>query len=304
MSIRLMTAVWKCNATTVPIASHRLMLLKLADCANDDGWGWPAMATIAAACGVSVRQAQKIKAALVKGGFVHVETSSNGRDSNRYRVIEAALHVEPIEAGGVTDDTGESDGEEFVIDVGPTGPDSASPRTDVSVLQDVQIGPTGPDEASCRDGAAKGGCPPDHPPVSPSSPPGVLGDRRISMNHQGTSKYISPALSQAIDEYEAKTREPDSPPAKPDQRDEREKILRKALRNEFVAVTPELFELWKILARRKGRCRSMEEAAVCLVEAIRSAKRDGLPAAFPNQVEAYVVRWAECNMPTLAKSQA
>ena len=51
MSIRIMTAVWDTPTQLNPTA--RLVLLSLADQANDDGWCWPSLASTGRRCGVS-----------------------------------------------------------------------------------------------------------------------------------------------------------------------------------------------------------------------------------------------------------
>ena len=54
MSVRIMTAVW---SVTLP-DSEKIVLLALADCANDEGLCWPSMATLAAKCSKSERDRQ------------------------------------------------------------------------------------------------------------------------------------------------------------------------------------------------------------------------------------------------------
>ena len=52
MSVRLMTEVW---AVSLP-DSEKLVLLALADCANDEGLCWPSMATLARKCSNSEKE--------------------------------------------------------------------------------------------------------------------------------------------------------------------------------------------------------------------------------------------------------
>ena len=66
MSIRIMTAVWD---TTLP-DSEKIVLLALADCANDEGWCWPGMETLAAKCSKSDRTVQKAISALCAAGHL------------------------------------------------------------------------------------------------------------------------------------------------------------------------------------------------------------------------------------------
>lgn len=55
MSVRIMTAVW---AMDLP-AKDKLVLLALADCANDEGIAWPSIATLARKCGCDERTIQR-----------------------------------------------------------------------------------------------------------------------------------------------------------------------------------------------------------------------------------------------------
>jgi hypothetical protein len=75
MSVRVMTAVW---AITLP-DSEKLVLLALADCANDEGVCWPSMATLAAKCSKSDRTVQAaIKALVGKGHLTRNEILGKG----------------------------------------------------------------------------------------------------------------------------------------------------------------------------------------------------------------------------------
>lgn len=66
MSITLMSAVWKIELP----ASEKLVLLALADCANDEGGCWPSMATLTKKCSKGERTVQAAIQALVKGGHL------------------------------------------------------------------------------------------------------------------------------------------------------------------------------------------------------------------------------------------
>lgn len=66
MSITRMAEVWKLDLPTSP----KMVLLALADCANDDGTCWPSMATIAAKASMSLRTAQGCIKILCEGGFL------------------------------------------------------------------------------------------------------------------------------------------------------------------------------------------------------------------------------------------
>lgn len=87
MSIKVMSWVWDNSQTK---GAHKLVLLALADQANDDGFCWPAIPTIARRCGdLSDRYVQYILADLVKTGELEIiRRRDNGKNkSNLYRVV-------------------------------------------------------------------------------------------------------------------------------------------------------------------------------------------------------------------------
>lgn len=82
MSIELMTIVWK---TDVSGARTRLVLLALADSANDEGTCWPSTATIARKAGCSVSVARDAVAKLEADGLLERERrdrKDGGQGSN------------------------------------------------------------------------------------------------------------------------------------------------------------------------------------------------------------------------------
>ena len=83
MSIVVMVQVWP-----MPMAPiDKLVLLKLADCASEDGSGaWPAVKTIAKHCGIHERTVQRSLRELEAAGYIEVQRPSNGTLPNVYRV--------------------------------------------------------------------------------------------------------------------------------------------------------------------------------------------------------------------------
>lgn len=78
-------------------ATDKLVALKLADCADDQGRNaWPAVATIAADCGLSRRGTQEVLRRLVRRGCIEVQAGSTNRKSTTYRV----LLVSQVPSGG------------------------------------------------------------------------------------------------------------------------------------------------------------------------------------------------------------
>jgi hypothetical protein len=77
MSLRIMTRVWDVQ---LPHAD-KLLLLALADNANDEGLCWPSVATLARKAGMDERTVQRAIGRLVAAGHVTVRTQSLVRDS-------------------------------------------------------------------------------------------------------------------------------------------------------------------------------------------------------------------------------
>ena len=66
MSVRVMTAVWSIDLPD----SQKIVLLALADCANDEGQCWPSMATLAKKCSKGERTVQGVIKELVSAGHL------------------------------------------------------------------------------------------------------------------------------------------------------------------------------------------------------------------------------------------
>lgn len=75
MSVRVMTRVWD---TPLP-DSDKIVLLALADCANDEGGAWPSMATLVKKCSKSDRTIQaSIKRLCEAGHLTRIERPGKG----------------------------------------------------------------------------------------------------------------------------------------------------------------------------------------------------------------------------------
>ncbi len=83
MSIRIMSQIWDRAKAE---GNALLVLLALADFADDTGWCWPSMASIARKARVSERGARGIIRRLEAAGLL-ISEPSKGRTSSRYRVI-------------------------------------------------------------------------------------------------------------------------------------------------------------------------------------------------------------------------
>jgi predicted transcriptional regulator len=94
MSIALMTRVW--GARTGLSSVQKMVLLKLADCANDGGHAWPSIPTISAAVECSQRTVIRALAELESAGYIMVNRrrSSGGQRRNLYIIQVSECHQE------------------------------------------------------------------------------------------------------------------------------------------------------------------------------------------------------------------
>lgn len=86
MSIRIMTQVW---AADLDSATQKIVLLALADNANDEGWCWPAIGTIAKKCSLSDRTVQDQIAILSTKKLLTIK-AGGGRVTNQYQITISA----------------------------------------------------------------------------------------------------------------------------------------------------------------------------------------------------------------------
>ena len=88
MSVRVMALVWARSGQT---GSRLLMLLAIADHADDDGTAYPGVESLAKKCRISPRQANSILARLRTSGELEVRRNQGPRGTNLYRVALSAL---------------------------------------------------------------------------------------------------------------------------------------------------------------------------------------------------------------------
>lgn len=93
MSVRTMARVW---ADSKHAGSELLMLLAIADFADDDGNAYPAVGTLAAKCRMKTRNANYVLRALTAGGELQVNANAGPRGTNRYRIVLSALGLQPV----------------------------------------------------------------------------------------------------------------------------------------------------------------------------------------------------------------
>ncbi|GAB3528585.1 helix-turn-helix domain-containing protein [Photobacterium alginatilyticum] len=96
MSVKVMSAVWDADNLK---GNTKLIMLCLADFANDEGYCWPSLDRIAKKCGISLSTVKSQLANLCKDGFVRKElrkkTTASGEitnDTNMYWIDVRKLH--------------------------------------------------------------------------------------------------------------------------------------------------------------------------------------------------------------------
>lgn len=81
MSIRIMSAVWEHSQAK---GTELLLLLALADYANDKGEAWPSISTLARKCRVGIRQVLRMIQRLEERDEITVMRRAGFRGTNRY----------------------------------------------------------------------------------------------------------------------------------------------------------------------------------------------------------------------------
>ncbi|MGY2892511.1 helix-turn-helix domain-containing protein [Deinococcus sp. UYEF24] len=84
MSIKVMTEVWGSSQAT---GTKRLMMLALADHANDEGCCFPGISSLALKCKISERNAQLVLRDLEESGELITERGTGRRNTNMYWVF-------------------------------------------------------------------------------------------------------------------------------------------------------------------------------------------------------------------------
>jgi Helix-turn-helix domain len=147
MSIKVMTNVWQHSEAA---GTGLLVLLALADIADDNGECWPSMGYVARKCRIDSRTAQRQIRSLEKLGEVIVivgggkTSTAGGTRSNRYRIV---VHV-PAEGGelpgGGKSPHHDTSAGEGVAPVSGGGVAPVSPDTSVRSVNDTSLVPASP----------------------------------------------------------------------------------------------------------------------------------------------------------------
>jgi Helix-turn-helix domain len=84
MSIRIMTQVWD---KSMHKGSELLLMLAIADNANDEGIAWPRIATIARKIRMSTRQTKRLIKSVESSGELEVVRARGRKYSSTYRIV-------------------------------------------------------------------------------------------------------------------------------------------------------------------------------------------------------------------------
>ncbi|MGW1102762.1 helix-turn-helix domain-containing protein [Streptomyces sp. NPDC002540] len=160
MSIKVTNWVW---ARSESRNGARLVMLALADRADDNGFCWPSIDDLAERTRLSPRAVQKGIATLVKNGELNVENGGGRHRSNRYRIIP-----KPCTSDGVTDqEPRTSDG------VSPEETPNFEAETPNSATETPHFAPRNPVQSSPEPPVEPSREPSENPPARELEPQGV-----------------------------------------------------------------------------------------------------------------------------------
>lgn len=103
MSVRTSDRVWKHSKHG---GTELLMLLAIADFADDQGNAYPAVSTLAAKCRMKPRNATYILRALEASGELQICVNGGPKGANRYRIVAGLEGVQQGAGGGVQQGAG------------------------------------------------------------------------------------------------------------------------------------------------------------------------------------------------------
>ena len=93
MSIKYMSTVWEHSQHS---GNNLLILLALADHANDDGLCWPSIPSLAKKARISERQAKRIIQSLVDSGEIEIIKRGDGRGHSTLYLLKGDIIVSPF----------------------------------------------------------------------------------------------------------------------------------------------------------------------------------------------------------------
>lgn len=96
MSVRTLARVWEYSRHS---GTHLLMMLAIADFADDDGNAYPAVGTLATKCRMKERNARYLLQELTASGELAVKRNAGPKGANRYRIIlpPPLQHIAPLQ---------------------------------------------------------------------------------------------------------------------------------------------------------------------------------------------------------------
>lgn len=100
MSVRMISRVWDYSTQK---GNDLLMLLAIADFADDDGNAYPSVQRLATKCRMLQRNANKILANLRESGELEIRQNEGPHGTNRYRVVLDALTLSKRTGAAQTD---------------------------------------------------------------------------------------------------------------------------------------------------------------------------------------------------------
>jgi biotin operon repressor len=141
MSVAAMSWAWRQDIATNP----KMVLLALADHADDEGICWPGLKGVMGKCGMTRRSVQRHIADLRKQGFVMVEDkkrADGSQTSNEYRLLMPLLSPPPtisVTQGRHPDALGRHERRPGVTPVTPLESSGNRHRTYVSVSNGIEL---------------------------------------------------------------------------------------------------------------------------------------------------------------------
>jgi Helix-turn-helix domain len=183
MSFKVTNWVW---AKSESRNGARLVLLALADRADDTGFAWPSIEDLCERAKLSPRAVQKGIAKLVEIGELEVESGGGRRVRNRYRIVP-----KPRTSDGVTDEYPRSpDG---VTDGKPRTFDGVSPQETPSFATETPHYATETPSFAHGNPVISAGEPPLEPPGEPSENhhnyPAAVDDRLPVVRKDGSGSH-------------------------------------------------------------------------------------------------------------------
>ena len=126
MSVRTLSRVWDDSQHS---GTELLMLLAIADFADDDGRAYPSVAKLAKKCRTTPRHANRLLAALRDSGELEIRLNAGEFGQNRYRILFSAIDkAKPTPDASVTPDRRVTPDESVTLTEASATPDGEVPK--------------------------------------------------------------------------------------------------------------------------------------------------------------------------------